>query len=234
MKEQAIKKINKIGKISGIITLICKILIGMGMGILLLAAVLLFVIPKGSIQFGATEKTVIEVDIEKLGQTITEADAEMIKAELESGTAGIELNGDSVNPENIEVIDNIIRVGDEEQVFSVDMHDLGWLVLLLLLMLALVMVTLFFIGSLCKAFRDCQSPFEENVIQKMQKFAYALIPWTFASSMIDSIGNSFISGYPEVTFTLDMGMILIVLVVFLLTYIFKYGAVLQQESDETL
>lgn len=204
------------------------------MGILLLATILFFAIPKGSIQVDGTKKAVIEVDVEKFGQTLSEADAEMIKAELETETKGIELDGDAVSHENVEVIGNIIRVGEEGRAFSLDIHDLGWMVLLVMVMMALVMVTLCFIGSLCKAFRNCRSPFEENVIQKMQRFAYALIPWTIASSMIDSIGNSFISGYPEVSFSLNVGMILIVLVVFLLTYIFKYGAVLQQESDETL
>lgn len=234
MKEQAIKKINKIGKISSIITLICKIAIGMGMGIMLLAAILFFAIPKGSIQVDGTKKTVVEVDVEKFGQTISEADAELIKAELAAETTGIELDGDAVSPEYVEVIDNIIRIGEKGETFSLDMHDLSWMILMVLLMLALVMVTLCFIGSLCKAFRDCRSPFEENVIQKMQRFAYALIPWTIASSMIDSVGNGILSGRMDFNFSLDIGMILIVLVVFLLTYIFKYGAVLQQESDETL
>jgi len=32
----------------------------------------------------------------------------------------------------------------------------------------------------------------------------------------------------------DLGMVLIILFIFVLAYIFKYGAVLQQESDETL
>jgi len=37
-----------------------------------------------------------------------------------------------------------------------------------------------------------------------------------------------------ITFGIDFGVVLIILIVFALVYIFKYGAVLQQESDETL
>ena len=32
----------------------------------------------------------------------------------------------------------------------------------------------------------------------------------------------------------DLGMVLIIFFIFVLVHIFKYGAVLQQESDETL
>ena len=62
----------------------------------------------------------------------------------------------------------------------------------------------------------------------------ALIPWTIVSTIINSILDSAKSGSASVSITLDLGVVLIVLAVLVLVYIFKYGAVLQQESDETL
>ena len=68
----------------------------------------------------------------------------------------------------------------------------------------------------------------------MTSFAFSLIPWVFLSSLVNSVSNSITTGGPHVSLSINLGMILIILVIFALTLIFKYGAVLQQESDETL
>ncbi len=75
---------------------------------------------------------------------------------------------------------------------------------------------------------------EKNVIKKMQYFAYSLVPWAVVSMISDSIRESILNNKLSVMFSIDLGVVLIVLVVLLLVHIFKYGAVLQQESDETL
>ena len=106
--------------------------------------------------------------------------------------------------------------------------------LVLALNITMVMVTLCFISSLCKAFRDCESPFEENVVRKMRNLAYSLIPWAIFSTITNSVADSLLMNKVSVNFTVDLGVIMIVLVVFVLVHIFKYGAMLQQESDETL
>ena len=68
----------------------------------------------------------------------------------------------------------------------------------------------------------------------MKHLAVALIPWCIISSVSDSTFSSIVSGKPSFSLSVDLGMVLVVLVVLVLVYIFKYGAVLQQESDETL
>lgn len=226
MKEQAIAKINKIGKVSGIITLLCKILVGIGMGVMLLFTIYFLIDPDGITTFFHNDKVIVEVDTEKIGLGLNEDEAELFHEAIEK-----ELMEENLNQEDGEIL---IRIADEKQFFAANSDKLLWASILILLMLALIMVTLFFAGALCKAFRDCQSPFEENVIHKMQSFAYALIPWTVASTVIESISQSILSDGMAITLNVNVGMILIVLIVFLLVYIFKYGAVLQQESDETL
>ena len=94
---------------------------------------------------------------------------------------------------------------------------------------------LFFVGALCKAFRYCESPFEENVIKKMQNLAISLIPWTIISAIADSFATSLLdAGSFEFGIGVDMNVVLVIILIFGLVYIFKYGAVLQRESDETL
>jgi len=42
------------------------------------------------------------------------------------------------------------------------------------------------------------------------------------------------SGSSKVSLSINIAVVFTIVVIFALTYIFKYGAVLQQESDETL
>ena len=81
---------------------------------------------------------------------------------------------------------------------------------------------------------QCQTPFEENIIKKLQYLAYSLIPWAFFTSVSDSMTSGMMTGNVQVNVGVNLGMVLVIVIIFALTYIFKYGAVLQQESDETL
>ncbi|MBO5165389.1 MAG: DUF2975 domain-containing protein [Lachnospiraceae bacterium] len=230
MKEQAIQKINKIGKVSNIITLIAKILVGIAMAITLIGAIICFIIPESMLKFDIASTMTMEMDYSELGVSMGEGDIAAAEAELKR-TVLVEEDADFTDV--VVEADKITMTGDLET-FSFTMRDATWLAFMGALVLGLTFVTLFFIGALCKAFRDCNSPFEENVIRKMQNFAIALIPWAIVSTVVNSITNSLLNNKLSIMFSVDLGVVLIVLVVLVLVYIFKYGAVLQQESDETL
>lgn len=84
---------------------------------------------------------------------------------------------------------------------------------------AFTLIVVIFAGKLAKALETCQSPFEESVTKAMKHFAFSLIP----------------AGFTFVTDgSLNLTMVLIILAVIIFSYIFSYGAKLQQESDETL
>ena len=72
------------------------------------------------------------------------------------------------------------------------------------------------------------------MIRKMQQLAWALVCLPFASSIAESISTSIMTGRVSIGLHIDMMEVIVILAVFALTYIFKYGAVLQRESDETL
>ena len=61
---------------------------------------------------------------------------------------------------------------------------------------------------------------EESVIKAMRAFGISLIPWAVFRLCVGS--------------TAGVAILLLAFVIFLLVKIFKYGAELQQESDETL
>lgn len=233
MKEEVIKKINKIGKVSSVFALIGKILIGMSMGLLLLAAIVCFVLPKDFMAITLDEKVGFVLDVGTFGEVITDEGAEEMKKEFEESFK-MEAVGGEAELEDVIVTDSKLEAKGVVPTYSFTIRDLAWLMLVLALNITMVMVTLCFVSALCKAFRDCESPFEENVVKKMSNLAYSLIPWAVFSGITNSVANSLLQNKVSVNFTVDLGVIMIVLVVFVLVYIFKYGAMLQQESDETL
>ena len=100
--------------------------------------------------------------------------------------------------------------------------------------LVALLITLIFAGKLCKAFRDCESPFEENVVKQLNALAFSLLPWVVLDSLTESVTESIFTNTFNLFIGVDLGMVMIIFFIFVLAYIFKYGAVLQQESDETL
>ncbi len=233
MKEEAIKKINKIGKVSSVFALIGKIVIGMSMVLLLLSAIICFVIPKDLATITIDEKVGFVFNLDAFGEKMTDKDVEELKKDFQESVM-VEMDKEEVHLEEVIVTDNQLGSVSSVPTYSFTIRDLAWMMLILTLNVTMIMVTLCFVSALCKAFRDCESPFEENVVKKMRNLAISLIPWAVFSSITNSIANSLLQNRVSVNLTVDLGMIMIVLVVFLMVHIFKYGAMLQQESDETL
>ena len=230
MKEQAIQKINKIGKVSSIITLIAKILVGIGIVLSLIGSVVCFVIPDSLLKMSFVGEIMVEVNYSALGFAMTEEQADLVKETLATEVIDEEEDGFS----NVDITEGKVVTKGSVEDFCFTLRDMAWIYVMGLVALVMTFVTLIFIGSLCKSFRDCKSPFEENVIRRMQNLAIALIPWTIISTVTNSVTDSITNNKLNLKFTVDLGVVLVVLVVLILVYIFKYGAVLQQESDETL
>lgn len=248
MKEQAIQKINKVGKISYVLAVIAKCFVIIGLVTTLVAAVACFVIPKNGIKMTMGGNMEVAVDFAAMGGQITEEDI----AEAQAMTAGTDVMvenvqigtvdgefGFSVVGQEYELVDskvngNVMTMLWASNGKTISLRDLTVVWIIASLAMAMTIVTITFVEKLCKAFRDCESPFEENVIKKMQNLAISLIPWTIVSSITNSVKDSFLNGGVSVSLTVDLGVVLVVLIVLVLVYIFKYGAVLQQESDETL
>lgn len=235
MKEQAIQKINQIGKISSIFALIAKIVVGMGLVCAIIGAIICFMIPEKLVEVTTAGAMVVDVDFSALGEEMPELTDEAAReeavAEMKESFGG---EDDEFTVIDVSMDETGAQIAGTLAEYSFTIRDGAWAVVIAAVALSMTFVTLCFISALCKAFRDCQSPFEENVIKKMRNLAIALIPWCITSSVSDSTFNSIVNGKPSFSVSVDLGMVLVVLVVLVMVYIFKYGAVLQQESDETL
>lgn len=237
MKEQAVQKINSMGKVGGILILIAKILCGIALALSIIGTIVMICIPRDFITLqGSTSGTVI-INMDAIGRVLTDEERDNINNGKTFGddtfTYGFSAN--KVTLDQFSAEDDTIRISSTDTLTnSVSLRDLGYVLVTAVITIAMTLVSLFFAGFLCKAFKECQSPFEENVIKKMRGFAYSLIPWVILNSTSRSMIDSLLNGKLNVRISLDITMLIIVLIILALVYIFQYGAMLQQESDETL
>lgn len=235
MKEHAIQKINQMGKVGGIIITIAKVFCIIGLVLTLIGTIAVGCIPKNFVQLSGGGNATIEIDMSAINQSLSDEDRARINDGELIREGNVELSADGVQFDQMSADGNVITMsasGNAKE--KISLHDLTYVLVMALVSVAMTVVSLFFAGFLCKAFKECESPFEENVIIKMRNFAYSLIPWVILGSMTESALTSVKSGRFDVNLSIDFTMLVIVLIILALVYIFKYGAILQQESDETL
>lgn len=93
----------------------------------------------------------------------------------------------------------------------------------------------FYYGDkLCSAFRTCATPFTQKISQGLRNLAWSLVPVAVVSSLAECVSDSLLSGDWDLSIGLDVSTVLLVLCIFMLSAIFKYGTALQTQSDETL
>ncbi len=97
--------------------------------------------------------------------------------------------------------------------------------------LGAITVSLEMLMRLMKTLKKCETPFSQDVIKWMTRFANSLIPAAVLGMIAKGIWSGLITN--DFTFSLDLGSVLLVAVIYLLVIVFKYGTVLQRESDET-
>lgn len=112
----------------------------------------------------------------------------------------------------------------------------------------------FLVSYIAKLFRSILSPmkvgrpFEKGISESLRKTGWAVLIGGFLveavgivarvllirAYSIDTLFTSDVIAKTEFVFTMDFTFVLITCVIFLLSYIFTYGQLLQQDSDETL
>lgn len=235
-KENAIQKINKTGNIGRIICIIFNVCIGIITGLCLIASITFTALPKDflSVTTSSSASTAINLSMFMQEQSQEQKEAtyrdiensinESVTAEVNNGIAKV--NG-TVDENGVLTVDTDIVT------YSMTLRSLASTLLLAAFITALAFISTFFAGRLCKAFSVCQSPFDADVIKKLRHFAFSLIPWTISASFfVFETGPS--TAISKFNLNVNFGMVFITLAVLGLSFIFKYGAILQQESDETL
>lgn len=236
-KKDAILKINQIGKVGTILALITKILLGISLGACLIGLVVTLVLPKELFSVKMSGMADVVVDLSRFGENLLEEEntgGKQLRQSVENST-DITYAGNHFSVSDLEAEGSRMQIKANGSLAAFDMRSCSWAIAGAIVNLILLFISTWFISLLAKAFRDCQSPFEEKVIQRMKWFAYSLIPWAVISNIVAFFERKlWVSGAGGFDYSIDFSVVIIVLVILALAYIFQYGAVLQKESDETL
>lgn len=85
-----------------------------------------------------------------------------------------------------------------------------------------------------KTIEVCETPFSEKVVKKMQAFCGSLIPVAVFASAGETAAGAFLSAGKDFGISVQWGIIAAFVVTACLVTVFRYGAQLQREADETL
>ena len=216
MEKSIKRKINVFGKVAKIITMIIIVCLLVAEGFMLVGGIIVACVPKDSVTVDGAGTIDVNVNTEYFG-----LDGEQFYVNTIS-TGSLNVKNENGN----------LNVNGDFKQLHFDLND-GMLMLVYgMVYVAAIVVALFFFRALMKQFMVCDSPFSEGVVKKMRAFAIALIPCTAAVLMMKSAISAMLSG--SFNFDIDFISVAFVIIIFILTMIFKYGTELQKEHDETV
>ena len=225
MENSVKRKINIFGKVAKIITMIVIVFLLVAEGFMLVGGIIVAAVPKDSVTVDAAGKLDANVDTAYFG-----LDGEQFY--VNTGSSRIALGEISTGNLDVKNENGKLNVSGDFKNLHFDLNDALLLIVYGMIYVASIVVALFFFRALMKEFMVCDSPFSDGVVRKMRNFAIALIPCV----AVVQIMKSAISGVTSQSFSFDIDFISVafVLIIFVLTMVFKYGAELQKEHDETV
>lgn len=214
MKNETIGKINSIGKVSRIVAKIARIASLIGAIACLVVGVVGLFIPKNAMQFNGTASGKLSLNT----KFVEDADIDEGNDKHSFLGADFEINAKESRDSDIQHVEIEASASNVNgNILKLFVSSVGFISAVFCGLLWIVMR---FVVRFSKTLEICNSPFEENVLADMKKLGISLIPFgifTLATSGISAIA-----------------LILLIMVVMLFINIFKYGAELQQESDDTV
>ncbi len=235
-KENVVSKINKIGKAGTIIATILKVVCIMGIVAAAVFTIFSFCIPEKIVHLNKKTQAELVIDLNELELTDSEKASDYVYSQIKEieNTEEFSVNDTDFSVTEITYDDECISVNMETKETTMTSNNLAYLALTACLTCINALIIIIFVRRLFLSLKICETPFEENVIKKMKALAICLIPTLYLSDVFKSASNYFTFKTTTIDLGINLISVLVVLIVFTLVSIFKYGAVLQQESDETL
>lgn len=232
-KEKAILRIHKYGKVGKIISIVMLVIVAFSMLGTLVAAITLKVLPKDllTINIGTQAEMILKPSV--VG-AVDDSVLKVIDEAFDSGSAGLNMGAVSLKFDTAEIVGDSVVASAGKGETNVSLDKIGNALFMPFLTLLITLISIIFAVALCREFQKCESPFDDAVIKKMRMFAFSLIPWTLFSTFSNIALNSVFGNNLEVGISLNMNIVFAVISVLALSVVFKYGAILQKESDETL
>lgn len=232
MKNANITKINKLGKVSRIILTIMRVACIIGVVTCLVGSVIVGVAfnadnnvfnvtGTANAQITVDEHTRLMINDEKISiggiKVFSIKDLEESDIHADALGAKIDVDVDKTDGNGVSVYDI------KADVTADSIASIKTTIIMTLIagsaISAVMLVAVIFGGKLAKAIEVCESPFEENIINAMKKFGFSLIPMAVLYIIDGGIG---------------LTSVVLIIAIIIFSYVFKYGAELQKESDETV
>lgn len=232
MKNENITKINKLGKVSRIILTIMRIACIIGVVACLVGTVIIGVALNtdnnvfnvtgtANAQITVDENTRLMINDEKISiggvKVFSIKDLEDSDIHADALGTNVDIDVEKTDNNGVSVYDIKADV-NADSIASIKTTIITTLILGAVIS-AVMLVAVIFGGKLAKSLEVCTSPFEENVISAMKKFGFSLIPMAVFYIIDGGIG---------------LTSVILIIAIIIFSYIFKYGAELQKESDETV
>ncbi len=236
-------KVNRIGLIGQIVSIVLIILMSVSIVALAAGNVILALLPKDAVTVGVKTDMDVTVSDALIGPFKDQITDQM----LEEANISMRVNGTEFSDIALEKADGGLMMRAATDRIALNLSQFGKTMLAGLIYCVCVLVVFIFLKRLSDGFRRCDTPFAADVVKRMNVFAWVLLGCAVVSSFAESIANTLMMRNMDLEFSLNpanlnsgfhfslnLAPIFVALVVLFLTMIFRYGAQLQQESDETL
>jgi len=242
MEQSIKKKVNRIGIVGQIVSIILIVLMAAACVALLASGVVLAVLPQDAVVIGVST----DMDV-TVGNSLIGAVRDQIPDDPTELDAIMKVNGtEFVDMQMEKTADGLMIHAISDRV-QFNLHRMVYAMFAGLVYCATLLVVFIFLKRLADGFRRCDTPFADDVVKRMTVFAWVLVGGAVVSSIAESIANAMMQRSLDLSFALnpaglDTGFefsfnfapIFIALIVLFLVMIFRYGAQLQKEADETL
>ena len=232
MKAEIIAKVNQIGKAGLIITRICQVCLWIGVVACILSGIVLSFIPDDMIAIHMEHKATVEVNMPEIAGTLTEnGKSNTTWGDVESS---LKVDGMEYGVVDVRQTEKGVEIEADTDSYTIHFRSIANTVFLAAVYGVVCLVVMHFVGVVCKKFKECDTPFSDDIVTALRNLAISLIPMTVFSTLTESVMNSIITGNVNIVLGVDLTTVLMILLIILLYMIFRYGTMLQQESDETL
>lgn len=233
MNNESMQKINKMGKVAFIVSKIATIVLIIGLVCSLGVTIASVILPDDIFEVKMSGEAQVAINKDSLGNIIGKKAVNQIVKNTQDDF-NMNMNGIAFNYKDMNNNEDMLYIDANTDAITISMGEVSLIMLAATFLIINMLVLIVRVKSLCKDFRDCKTPFEEKIINKMRAVAIHLIPWAIVNSICMSLMKSFAMGKVDVSIGINLPTVIAVLIVLMFTYVFQYGAKLQQEADETL
>ena len=227
MKNEYVEKINKLGNAGYIISKICSVLVTIGFVACLVGSALIALVPEDSITITTGHETVIEMDM-------THSILPNLVGIEADDDGSFEMNGIKYDQFDITGKLTTQTAYAKATPYTYSLNKMLWITVAGAVMCLVMLNAMKKINTLFKNFKECETPFTIETTNDFKNLAVSFIPVMVMGWVVQAAIQFVTTGVMNIEISIDLTVVMVVVVILMMSEIFRYGVMLQTESDETL